>query len=98
MSAFRMMTRLNKHVYFGGSLKIIEPVTLLNSPVRRRVRLMDQVSGRYVHQSWSDEDTGDVLFDHLSAGPWVLYSLDHTGEYEAVAISDRVATADGERP
>lgn len=98
MSAFRMVTRLSKDIYFGGSLKIIEPVTLLNSPVQRQVRLMDQISGMYVHQSWSDADTGNVLFDHLALGPWVLYSLDHTGEYEAVAISDRLATADGERP
>ncbi len=83
---------------FGGALKIIEPVTLLNTPVRRRVRLYDQISGVPVREAWSDAETGDVTFDHLAEGLWVLYALDHTGAYEAVAISDRVATADGERP
>lgn len=83
---------------YGGALKIVEPVTRLNAPVSRRVRLCDQLSGRVVREAWSDAETGDVTFDHLSAGPWVLYSLDHTHEFEAVAISDRLATADGERP
>ena len=83
---------------FGGAYKIIEPVTLLNSPVSRRVRLHDQISGRLVREAWSDAETGNVTFSHILEGPWVLYALDHTGEYEAVAISDRLATADGERP
>lgn len=81
-----------------GVLKIVEPVTLLNTPVARRVRLCDQASGRLAREEWSDADTGDVTFDYLREGPWVLYALDHTGEYEAVAISDRLATTDGERP
>lgn len=83
---------------FGGLFKIIEPVTLLNTPISRRVRLCDQISGRLAREVWSDADTGDVTFDDLREGPWVLYALDHAGEYEAVAISDRIATADGARP
>lgn len=83
---------------FGGALKITEPVTLLNTPVHRRVRLCDQISGIQVREAWADAETGDVTFLHLAEGPWVLYALDHTGNYEAVAISDRLATADGERP
>ena len=83
---------------FGGALKIIEPVTLLNTPVSCRVRLHDQISGVLVREAWADAESGDVTFTHLAAGPWVLYALDHTGEFEAVAISDRLATADGERP
>lgn len=85
--------------YDGGPLQIIEPVTRLNSAIYpRRVRLCDQQSGRLVREAWNDPDTGNVTFDFLRAGPWVLYALDHTGEYEAVAISDRLATADGSRP
>lgn len=82
----------------GGPLSIIEPVTLLNSPVSRRVRLCDQISGRMVREAWSETDTGNVVFDFIREGPWVLYALDHTNEFEAVAISDRLATTDGERP
>lgn len=83
---------------FGGFLKIIEPVTRLNAPAYRRVRLHDQHSGVPVAESWSDAESGDVTFSFLAAGPWVLYALDHTLEFEAVAISDRLATADGARP
>jgi len=82
----------------GGVLSIVEPVTRMNSPVSRRVRLCDQRSGRLVREQWSDPATGLVTFADLREGPWLLYALDHTGEFEAVAISDRVATADGARP
>jgi hypothetical protein len=84
----------------GGPYRIIEPVTRLNAvpPEPRRVRLCDQVSGRVVREQWSDPDTGEVDFQYLREGPWVLYALDHTLEHEAVAISDRLATADGARP
>ena len=84
----------------GGALSIIEPVTRLNAipPQSRRVRLYDQHSGRIVREQWSDPATGNVDFQYLREGPWVLYALDHTGEHEAVIISDRLATADGSRP
>lgn len=82
----------------GGVLKISESVTRLNSPVSRLVRLCDQANGRYVRKAWSDVETGTVVFSDIREGPWVLYALDHTGEFEAVAISDRLATLDGERP
>ena len=83
----------------GGALSITEPVTRLNAPVAgRRVLLIDQKSSRAVRMAWSTADTGWVTFSNITEGPWVLYALDHTGEFEAVAISDRLATADGSRP
>lgn len=94
----RLPMRFRRDMVDGGGLSIVEPVTLLNMPVSRRVRLCDQRSGRLARESWSDAETGDVTFEDIREGPWVLYALDHTGEYEAVAISDRVATADGARP
>lgn len=94
----RTIGRYSRDMVDGGAYQIIEPVTLLNTPISRRVRLCDQRNGRLVREAWSDTETGDVTFDYLRAGPWVLYALDHTGEFEAVAISDRLATADGERP
>jgi len=41
---------LRRDVEDGGPLAIVEPVTRLNSPVRRRVRLCDQRSGRVVRE------------------------------------------------
>lgn len=82
----------------GGPYRIIEAVTALNAPVRRRVLLIDQFSGRVVREQWSDAATGEVDFQNLRQGPWVLYAVDHTLTYEAVAISDRIATLTGDRP
>ena len=79
----------------GGAYKIIEQVTRLNTPARRRVRLCDQTSGRLVREAWSSAEDGGVTFDGLRSGPWLLYVLDHTGEFEAEMVSDRVASVDG---
>lgn len=89
---------LRRDLQDGGNLSIIEPVTRLNSPIRRRVRLCDQISGRVVREGWSDPVTGNITFTHLRAGPWVLYAMDHTNEFEAVALQDRIATLTGARP
>jgi len=93
-------TPLRRDMEDGGPLSIIEPVTRLNAipPQSRRVRLCDQRSGRLVREQWSDPTTGEVDFQYLREGPWVLYALDHTYEHEAVIISDRLATVDGLRP
>lgn len=90
-------TVLRKNMHDGGSLSIIEPVTRLNAPTNRRVRLCDQRTGRVVREDWSDTTTGLITFTHLRQGPWILYALDHTNEFEAVAIADRLATVDGLR-
>jgi hypothetical protein len=87
-----------RNIEDDGEFKIIETVTELNSPVKRMVRLCDQRSGRLVRQSYSDAITGEVVFDHLRVGPWILYALDNTQTYQAVVISDRYATLSGERP
>jgi len=91
---------LRRDMEDGGALSIIEPVTRLNAipPQSRRVRLCDQRSGRLVREQWSDPTTGEVDFQYLREGQWVLYALDHTYEHEAVIISDRLATVDGLRP
>jgi hypothetical protein len=91
---------LRRDLYDGGGLRLIEPVTRMNAvpPEPRRVRLCDQVSSRVVREKWSDAVTGEVDFQYLRQGPWLLYALDHTYEHEAVAISDRLATTSGARP
>lgn len=89
---------LRSDIEFGGPLIIIEPVTRLNNPAYRRVRLCDQVSGILVGEKWSDKITGLVTFDFIRVGPWELRVHDHTGEFEEAAVGDRMATADGSRP
>ncbi len=100
MAGRAMVLILRRDMEDGGPLRVIEPVTRLNAipPQSRRVRLCDQPSGRVVREQWSDPTTGEVDFQYLREGPWVLYALDHTYEHEAVAISDRLATVDGSRP
>jgi len=100
MSGRAIVLILRRDIEDGGALRIIEPITRLNTipPQSRRVRLCDQRSGRLVREQWSDPTTGNVDFQYLREGPWVLYALDHTHEHESVAISDRLATADGSRP
>jgi len=100
MAGRAMTLTLRRDLEDGGPLSVIEPVTRLNAvpPQPRRVRLCDQISGRVVREAWSDPATGLVTFANVREGPWLLYALDHTGEFEAVAISDRVATVDGARP
>lgn len=85
---------LSRDLYFGGTLRIVEQVTRLNSPAVRRVRLCWQHTGRLVREGWSGSD-GSIVFEHLAAGPWILYVLDHTGEFEAEMIADRMASVDG---
>ncbi len=93
-------TLLRINTTYCGSLRIIEPITRLNlvPPQQRRVRLHDQHTGQFISEQWSNSETGLVDFNYFREGPWVLYALDHTGEHEAVAISDRLATPSGSRP
>jgi len=99
MAGRALVLTLRQDLVDGGNLSIIEPVTRRDiiPPQSRRVRLHDQRSGRLVREQWSDPATGNVDFQYLREGPWVLYALDHTYEHEAVAISDRLATVDGSR-
>jgi len=82
----------------GGGYQIVETVTRLGVPTRRRVRLCDGVSGRVVREAWSDATTGQVIFSMIRLGPWQLCALDHTDEFQSVMIAQRMATPDGSRP
>lgn len=84
----------------GGPYHIIEPVTRMNAvpPQPCRTRLCDLITGRVVREVWSDPVTGLATFSWIRLGPWIIYSLDHTGEFEAVIIEGRLATLTGARP
>lgn len=59
------------------------------TPVRRRVRLFDVVSGRLVREQWSATD-GTFSFDKIRAGEYLVVSDDYTRTYNAV-VADRVS-------
>ncbi|MCB4362690.1 hypothetical protein KIH07_03030 [Hydrogenophaga taeniospiralis] len=61
-----------------------------NTPVRRRVRLHDQPTGRLLRETWSDAVTGAYQFTALRAGTFYVAGFDHTGLYGGVIETDIV--------
>lgn len=57
-------------------------------PVRRRVRLHDQPSGRVVREVWSDATTGAYTFDRIRMGTYYVTAFDHTGQFSGVIETD----------
>lgn len=61
-----------------------------NAPVRRRVVLHDQPTGRPLREVWSDATTGAYVFTGIRAGVFFVAAFDHTGVYSGVLESDIV--------
>lgn len=57
-------------------------------PVRRRVRLHDQLTGRAFREVWSDATTGAWSFERIRAGTFYVTAFDHTGTYSGVIETD----------
>jgi hypothetical protein len=80
--------------YDGGVLRIVGTTKVIgdptNLPVRRRVRLHDQRSGRVVREVWSNAATGEYAFSNLRAGTYYVTAFDHTGAYNGVIETDLV--------
>lgn len=76
----------------AGTVK--EKSTPSNMPLRRRVQLYAQRSGRLVREAWSDADTGEYSFDHIRGDlAYFVVSFDHTGFYRAVIADNLTPTA-----
>lgn len=58
------------------------------TPVRRRVRLHEQSSGRIVRETWSDAVTGAYTFTGLRLTRYYVTAFDHTGTYGGVIETD----------
>jgi len=58
------------------------------TPVRRRVRLHEQCSGRIVRETWSDATTGAYTFAGLRQTLYYVTAFDHTGTYGGVIETD----------
>lgn len=61
-----------------------------NTPLFRKVRLIDERSGYVVAETWSDAATGNYSFANIDRSrTYTVLSYDHTGLYRAV-IADRL--------
>lgn len=75
----------------GGALRIAGTVAIDGTPitpVRRRVRLFHQLSGRLVRETWSGLD-GSFAFEGLAAEQYMVITDDHTMLYDPVARDRR---------
>ena len=63
------------------------------TPVRRRVRLHEQSSGRIVRETWSDATTGAYSFTGLRLTAYYVVGFDHTGQYSGVIETDVIPEA-----
>ncbi|WP_246881325.1 LamG domain-containing protein [Acidovorax sp. JG5] len=67
-----------------GTVK--EKNTPANTPLRRKVRLMDERSGLVVRETWSDAATGAYEFRGIKQGvPYTVLAYDHAHNYRAFA-------------
>lgn len=84
---------LTRRVYDAGDLRITGTAKNTGTPdlpVRRRVRLHEQVTGRPVADTWSDASTGAYTFGNLAASTYYVTAFDHTGQYSGVIETDVV--------
>jgi hypothetical protein len=71
-----------------GTVK--EKSTPSNLPLRRRVQLYHQRSGRMIREMWSDAATGAYSFDYIRGDAvYFVVSFDHLQNYRAV-IADNI--------
>lgn len=81
---------LLRDVYYGGPGVITGTVeekgTPANTPLRRRVVLIEERSRTAIRETWSDADTGAYTFRHIATGmKYTVLTYDHAGNYRAVA-------------
>ena len=59
-------------------------------PLRRRVRLIREIDGRVIRETWSDAATGEYLFTGVSEHEtYTIISYDHEHNYRAV-VADNI--------
>ena len=83
---------LISETFDGGAFQIVGTTKNTGTPptpVRRRVRLHEQSSGRLVRETWSDATTGAYSFTGLRLTAYYVVSFDHTGAFGGV-IADNL--------
>ena len=82
-------------VYNGGIGMIYGTVkeknTPANTPLHRRVLLIDEASRMTIRETWSDARTGNYEFRGVKEGvTYTVTSYDHTGAYRAVVADHQI--------
>jgi hypothetical protein len=87
---FRTGNPSSYDTFDGGQVSIVgtvkEYATPSNVPLRRRVRLYNELERRFVRETWSDEVTGNFTFTDLRQSKYTVISYDHTGTYRALVV------------
>ena len=91
-------TRVFADVYNGGWGVVLGTVkqksTPVNTPLRRRVVLIDEQSRLVIRETWSDAVTGNYEFRGIKLGvPYTVLSYDHTHGYRATVADNLFAEA-----
>jgi hypothetical protein len=78
----------------GGTGRIIgtvkEKAAPANLPLMRRVRLFQEVTGRFVRETWSDAVTGNYAFENIDATiRYTVIAYDYLNNYRAV-VADNI--------
>ncbi len=76
-----------------GPCLVEEKASPASRPLRRRVQLYNQSSGRLIRETWSDAATGEYSFDSIRGGDGTTYfvvAFDHTGHHRAVIADNLV--------
>lgn len=87
---------LASETFDGGAFQIVGTTKNTGTPptpVRRRVRLHEQSSGRIVRETWSDATTGAYTFAGLRLTAYYVTGFDHTGQYSGVIETDVIPEA-----
>ena len=84
-------------MYYGGlgiiTGSIKEENTPANTPLRRRVLLIDEASRMTIRETWSDAITGNYEFRGVKQGvKYTVISYDHLHNYRAVIADNQDAT------
>lgn len=70
-----------------GTVK--EKNTPANTPLRRKVRLIDERSGIVIRETWSDAVTGAYEFRGVKQGvPYTVLAYDHEHNFRAFAADN----------
>jgi len=91
MRSINFLRALAPDAYDGGVHRITgttKNTGTPETPVRRRVRLHDQPTGRPLRELWSDATTGAYSFDNIRSGTYYITAFDHTGSYGGVIETD----------
>ena len=80
----------------GGKFKVVGTTKITGTPaapVRVKVSLHDQLSGRLVRSQWSDAATGNYSFTRIRNGSFFVVAFDHLKNYRAVIADQLVPEA-----